>query len=112
MFLSPANIVVNIAYDFQQPTQQSIITPNNYTGVYGSDSLYAQTSPYAGLGPVLQWRVQLEKQKCQVFQISMQEQFDPSYGTVAGAGFTLSGITGVIDVKKGWRPISASNSIG
>lgn len=111
-FLSPANIVVNIAYDFKEPTQQSIITPTNYTGVYGSDSLYGQTSPFGGEGPVLKWRVQLEKQKCQVFQISVEEQFDPSFGTVAGAGFTLSGITGVIDVKKGWRPIKAANSVG
>lgn len=111
-FLSPANIVVSIAYDFKEPTQQSIITPTNYTGVYGSDSLYGQTSPYGGEGPVLKWRVQLEKQKCQTFQITVKEQFDPSFGTVAGAGFTLSGITGVIDVKKGWRPIKAANSVG
>jgi hypothetical protein len=111
-FLSPANIVVQIAYDFENPIQQSIITPTNYTGVFGSDSLYGQTSPFGGEGPVLQWRVQLEKQKCQTFQISMQEQFDPSYGTVAGAGFTLSGITGVIGLKKGYRPIKAANSVG
>lgn len=111
-FLSPANLVVSIAYDFQEPIQQSIITPNNYTGVYGSDVLYGQTSPFGGIGPVLQWRVQLEKQKCQVFQINVQEQFDPSYGTVAGAGFTLTGITGVVSVKKGYRPIKASNTVG
>lgn len=111
-FLSPANMIVSIAYDFKEPTQQSVITPTNYTGVYGSDALYGQTSPYGGKGPVLKWRVQLETQKCQAFQISMQEQFDPSYGTIAGAGFTLSGITGKIALKKGWRPISASNSVG
>lgn len=111
-FLSPANLIVSIAYDFKNSTQQSIITPTNYTGVYGSDALYGQTSPYGGEGPVLQWRVQLERQKCQAFQISVQEQFDPSYGTMAGAGFTLSGITGVINVKKGYRPISARNSVG
>lgn len=111
-FLSPANIIVNIAYDFRQPIQQSIITPTNYTGVYGSDSLYGQTSPFGGEGPVLQWRVQLDKQKCQTFQITMQEQFDPSFGTVAGAGFTLTGVTGVIDIKKGYRPIKAANTVG
>jgi hypothetical protein len=111
-FLSPANLVVSIAYDFKEPVQQSIITPTNYTGVYGSDSLYGQTSPYGGEGPVLQWRVQTQIQKCQVFQISVQEQFDPSYGTVAGAGFTLSGITGVIDIKKGYRPIKTANTVG
>lgn len=111
-FYSPANLIVNIAYDFKESTQQSIITPNNYTGVYGSDSLYGQTTPYGGIGPVLQWRVQLEKQKCQVFQITMQEQFDPSYGTMAGAGFTLSGITGVIAVKRGYRPIKSANTVG
>ncbi len=111
-FLSPSNLIIQIAYDFKQATQQSIIMPSNYTGVYGSDSLYGQTSPYGGIGPVLQWRVQLENQKCQVFQITVQEQFDASFGTVAGAGFTLSGITGVVLIKKGYRPIKAANSVG
>jgi hypothetical protein len=111
-FKSPANMFVNIAYDFKQPIQQSIITPTNYTGVYGSDSLYGQTSPFGGEGPVLKWRIQLQQQKCQAFQITMKEQFDPSFGTVAGAGFTLSGITGVITIKKGWRPMRASTSVG
>ncbi len=111
-FKSPANIIVNIAYDFKQPIQQSIITPTNFTGVYGSDALYGQTSPYGGQGPVLKWRVQLQQQKCQAFQITMKEQFDPSFGTVAGEGFTLTGITGVIAVKKGWRPIKGATSVG
>ncbi len=111
-FLSPSNIIVKIAYDYKEPIQQSVITPTNYTGVYGSDSLYGQSSPYGGEGPVLKWRVQLEKQKCQTFQITVEEQFDPSFGVPAGAGFTLSGITGVIMLKKGYRPIKAANSVG
>jgi hypothetical protein len=111
-FLSPCKIYVQIAYDFGLPSQQSIITPTNYTGVFGSDNLLGQTTPFGGQGPVLQWRIQLQKQKCQSFQISVQEVFDETYGVPSGAGFTLSAITGEILVKKGFRPINAANSVG
>lgn len=111
-FISPANIVIGIATDFGSPVQQSIITPFNFSGVYGADSLYGQSGYYGGPGPILEWRVQIDNQKCQAFQISMQEQFDASFGTVAGAGFTLTGITCVISMKKAYRPIPAINSVG
>lgn len=111
-FISPANIVVNIANDFGSAIQQDIITPFNYSDPYGVADVYGQGSPYGGPGRFLNWKVQVDHQKCQSFQISIQEQFDSSYGTQAGGGFTLSAITSVISLKKKYRPIDAAHSTG
>jgi hypothetical protein len=111
-FLSPCQIVVQIAFNFGEFTQQYIITPDNATGVYGSDSIYGQTSPFGGGGPLLQWRIPLEMQQCQSFQISAQEVFDPSVGQIAGAGFTLSNINCEVLLKSGKRPFSAEHTQG
>lgn len=111
-FISPHTLNVLVAYDFQNPTQQSTIVPQNYTGVYGSDSLYGQTTPFGGPSTLEQWRVHTKKQKCQTFQLSINEVFNSQYGTVAGAGLTLSAINCVVGVKKGYRPYKGANSVG
>jgi hypothetical protein len=111
-YITPNQIQVSVAYDFGNPIQSDIITPTNITGVYGSDDLYGQTTPYGGPGNLLQWRVQTQIQKCQVFQITVQEIFNPAFGPDAGAGFTLSGITCVLGVKKAYRPIRSLNAVG
>lgn len=112
-YISPHQLFIQVAYDFEQPTQQSIVIPTNFTGSYGSDDLYGQTSPFGGPGPVEQWRVQTDTQKCQAFQIGVQEIFDPTYGSnLAGAGFSLSGITSVVGIKKGYRPLKSANTVG
>lgn len=111
-YLSPHKLVIQIAYDFESPSQQVIIQPTNYAGPYGSDYVYGTSSPYGGIGSLEQWRIQTDRQKCQVFQISCQEVFDPAYGTIAGEGFTLTGINAVIGVKKTYRPIKSANTVG
>ncbi len=109
---SPTRLIVQIAFNFGQFTQQYVITPTNATGVYGSDSIYGQTSPFGGPGKLLQWRIPLEMQTCQSFQISLQEVYDPSVGQIAGAGFTLSNINCEILAKSGRRPFSAARTQG
>lgn len=111
-YLSPHKLVIEIAYDFEPPSQQVIIQPTNYTGPYGSDYVYGQTSPYGGSGNLEQWRIQTDRQKCQAFQISCQEEFDPSFETTAGGGFTLTGINAVIGVKKAYRPFKSAHTEG
>lgn len=111
-YLTPNQLQISVAYDFGSPIQSDIITPTNITGVYGSDDLYGQTTPYGGPGNLLQWRVQTQVQKCQVFQITVQEIFNPEFGPMAGAGFTLSGMTCLIGVKKGSRPIRSVHTVG
>lgn len=109
---SPTQLNVTISFNFGAFSQQYVITPDNATGVYGSDSLYGQTTPYGGPGKLLQWRIPFEMEQCQSFSISCQEVFDASVGQVAGAGFTLSNINCEILAKSGRRPIAAAQTQG
>lgn len=112
-YISPHKIQLGIAYDYNpSPLQSVLISPDNYNAAYGSDSIYGGGSPYGGNPTLEQWRVFLTTQKCQSFQITMQEVFDSSFGAPAGAGFTLSGLNLVVGMKKAYVPKSASNSIG
>jgi hypothetical protein len=111
-YITPHLLQVQLGYDFGGLSEQAIIDPTNFTGVYGSDSLYGQTTPYGGPGTLEQWRVQPATQKCQTFQFSLQEIYDPSFATPAGAGFTLSAMTCTIGVNRSYRPVKAANTIG
>lgn len=111
-YVSPHLLNVQLGYDFAPLSEQALITPINSTGVYGSDSLYGQTSPYGGSGSLEQWRVQNSTQKCQAFQVSLQEVYDSSMGVPAGAGFTMSAMTVVLGLNRGYRPVKAATTIG
>jgi hypothetical protein len=112
-YITPHKLSIGIAYDYQAgPTQVSVIEPDNYTGAYGSDSLYGGSSTYGGNSTVEQWRTFFARQKCEAFQITISESYDPSFGVPAGAGLTLSGLNLVIGAKKGYRPTKAANSVG
>ncbi len=112
-YFTPHKVVTSIAYDFNSaPEQMTIITPTNYSAPYGDDDPYGQGTPFGGPGTLEQWRVHLTKQRCQSLQISIQETFDASFGVPAGAGFTLSGLTIIAAMKRGWTTISAANSVG
>ncbi len=111
-YMSPHKIQVQIGYDYGPATQQSIINPTNFTGVYGSDQLYGQTTPYGGPGVLEEWKIGMQRQKCASFQISMQEVFNPDFGGVSGAGFTLSTLNCVVGMKRGFKPIRNANSVG
>lgn len=112
-FYSPHVLTVQIAYEYNPaPTQSAIITPANYSGAYGNPPPYGNESPYGGPGQLEQWRIQLQRQTCQSFQISVSESFDASFGTIPGAGLTLSGINVMAGIKKGYRPIRAANTVG
>lgn len=121
-YLTPHKLQVSIAYDYNSsPSQSSLITPTNFSAVYGgptpnpedgtdSESPYGQGS-YGG-NNVEQWRIFLSRQRCQSFQISIDEIYDSTFGVPAGEGLTLSGINLVYGIKKGFKPISSANSIG
>jgi hypothetical protein len=112
-YLTPHKLVLNIAYDYNSnAVQQSIITPTNFSPAYGNDLTYGSGNPYGGSGSVEPWRVFLARDRCQAFQITLTEVYDPTYGVAAGAGFTMSGINVVAGIKKGYRPIRAVHSVG
>jgi hypothetical protein len=115
-YISPHKIQLGIAYDYNPAVKQiSMIAPTNYSTAFGSglsQSPMGQGSPFGGPSSVEQWRIFLAQQRCQSFQITMQEAYDPSLGVPAGAGFTLSGINIVAGLKKGFRPGSVGHSVG
>lgn len=114
-FFSPHKIQVQIAYDYAPaPSQSMVIVPLNYNGTYGTSSPYGspQGQPYGGSPNLEQWRVFFQQQRCQAFQIYLNEIFDSSYGATAGAGFTMSGLNLILGMKKGFTIIKAANSIG
>lgn len=111
-YLTPHKLQLSIAYDYNSsPRQSTLIQPTNASPAYGDISPYGQ-GKYGGPGDLEQWRVFLAKQRCQAFQITLEEIYDGSFDVPAGAGLTLSGINLVIGVKKGWKNISSAHSAG
>lgn len=110
-YLSPHKLDVGVSYDYNDSiAHQSIITPDNFSP--STPSGFGIPTPFGSMGNKEQWRIHAKKQLCESFQLTIAEVFDPSLGTVAGAGFTLSGITAKIGIKKAMRPIRGGNSTG
>lgn len=114
-YLTPHKLNVSIVYDYGQGIRQNnIITPTNHSLAYGLDPLYGSSTSnlYGGPGNVEQWRIFLQQQKCQSFQISVQELYDPSQNIVPGAGLTMSGMNLLIGTKASTPKLNASQSVG
>jgi hypothetical protein len=110
-YLSPHKLRIDIAYDYSNSTQQSVlISPDNYAGLYGDESLFGSQNPFGGPSSVEQWRIFFTKQKCQSVSITVSEQFDGTIGGAAGAGLTFSGISFLIGVKGGGPKLPSSRS--
>lgn len=112
-YISPHKLLVQVAYDYNSaPVQSDLISPDNYNGPYGTDTLYGGSNPYGGAATKEQWRVFLQRQKCQAFQIILNEVFDASLGTPAGAGLTLSGLNLVISGKSSYPRLASGKAVG
>lgn len=114
-YISAHYLQVQLAYDYApSPSQSVMISPNSYGGVYGGNAVpvYGQGPAYGGPGTLEQWRVFLSTQKCQAFQLTVNEVYNPAYGTPNGAGLSFSGLNMVVGMKKGYVPLPASQSVG
>ena len=111
-YATPHLLNVTLGYDFGSYFEQIPIAPTNYTGAYGSDALYGQTTPYGGPGFLEEWRLQNSNQICQAFQVGLQELYDPTFGVSAGQGFSLSAMTCTLGLLRGYRPVKAANTAG
>lgn len=112
-YISPHKLSVSIAYDYNpSPTQVSVITPDNYNTPWGGNAQWGSSPAWGGKPSLEQWRVFLRQQKCQAFQITVQESFDATFGTQAGAGLTLSGLDLVVGMKSGYPRLRAAQSVG
>jgi hypothetical protein len=112
-YFSPFQLNVQLAYDYNAGIQQSIIvTPDNFVPNWGGEALWGSNGPWGGPGNVFSARIFPEKQKCESFQVTINELYDPSFGQLAGQGLTLSGLALVVGMKRGFRTQKASRSFG
>ena len=112
-YFTPFKLQVQIAYDFNtSPQQSTLVLPDNYGGQWGSQPLWGSGQAWGGPGNVLSARVFPEKQKCETFQLIVNEIYDPSYGVAPGQGLILSGLNLIVGTKRGYRAQKSSQSFG
>ncbi len=110
-YLSPMFLECYLAYDYNPSSaHKAVIQPTNFSPAVPSP--YGVPTPYGSPGSVIPWRVHAKAQLCDSFQITINESFDPSKGTIAGAGFTMSGMTLRVGIKSATKPTKGSNSAG
>jgi hypothetical protein len=110
-YLTPHKLQLEIAYNYNSAiVQSSLITPNNFSS--SLPSAFGVPTPFGSVTNVENWRVFLAQQRCQAFQITLNELYDATLGVPAGAGLTLSGLNIVTGFKKGFRSIGQNTSVG
>lgn len=121
-YLSPFKLNIQFSFNFNpSPVQSVIVDPSNSAISWGSTgSLWGATGTWGGTesgglqaqANVFEARVFPFQQKCESFQISVQEIYDPSSGLPAAAGLTLSGMNLVVGLKRAFRTQRANRSFG
>ena len=120
-YLSPFKLQVTMSYNYNPSASQAIlVTPDNYTPSWGGEALWGsggswgsdQDNGTGSPGNIFSARLWPQIQKCESFQVSIQEVYDSTLGVAAGQGLTLSGLALVVGAKKGWRTQSAQKSFG
>ncbi len=120
-YISPFSLDVKLAYDYNSSNVQSItVTPSQVPSTWGSEALWGSGPTWGGEGDgswegqvnIFEARVFPARQKCETFQLTISEVFNNSFGVVAGAGLTLSGINLVAGMKRGMRTSKSSRNFG
>jgi hypothetical protein len=122
-YFSPFTLDVQIAYDYNPSATQNIkIIPDNYAPPYGGNANWgsggswgAGTNSAGGdsaTANVFEARFFPAMQKCESFQITINEVYDSTIGAPAGEGLTLSGLNLIVGTKRGYRTQRASRSFG
>lgn len=112
-YITPFKLNVQFGFDYNSsPSQSVLVTPDNASPAWGGDPLWGSGTPWGGPGNVFESRVFPSIQKCEAFQIIINELFDSSVGQAAGAGLTLSGMNLIVGLKKSYRTQQAARSFG
>jgi hypothetical protein len=112
-YKSPFFLNVSLAYDFNSsPRQTIVVTPSNSSTTWGSDSVWGGSAAWGGESAVFEARLFPVIQKCESFQLSIQERFDSTQGETAGAGLTLSAMNLLVSAKHSTRTSPASRNFG
>jgi len=111
-YLSPHSLFVQTYYNFNDSAAQSkIIRPTNV--IESKTSPFGNPTPFGSSSDLEQWRIHAKQQLCQSFKISVSEVFDPTLNDgKEGAGFTMSGLSCRLGIKRATRPIRAKNTVG
>lgn len=110
-YLSPHSLNLEVAYDYNSSVvHRTIVTPKNFSP--SDPGSFGIPTPFGSPGDKEQWKIDAKRQLCESFQLTVSEVFDREFGTNPGAGFTMSGITCELGIKKGTRPIRGANSSG
>ncbi len=117
VYKSPFKLAVTLAYNYNPSATQSItVTPDNFTPAWGDEALWGSGGGWGADGGkeanVFSARLFPTTQKCQSFQVNIQEVYDPSFNVPAGEGLTLSGLALIVGMKRGFRTQSAKRSFG
>lgn len=112
-YYTPFTLNILMAYNYNPgPSQSVLVQPDNFTPNWGGEAVWGADGPWGGPGNVFQERIFPQIQKCESFQITINENYDPSFGIPSGQGLTLSGMNMVVGVKRGFRTQKASRSFG
>lgn len=112
-YYTPFKLNVGMAYDYNQsPSQLINVQPDNYSPAWGGDASWGSGAQWGGPGNVFSARLFPTHQKCESFQLTVNEIYDSTFGANTGQGLTLSGLNIVAGVKKGYRTQSAGKSFG
>lgn len=117
-YFTPFKLNAQLAYNYNpSPVQATLITPDNQTSNWGDNALWGTGGSWGSdLGNkeanVFSARLFPRVQKCESFQLSLQEVYDPSFNQPAGQGLSLSGLLLLVGMKRGSRTQSARKSFG
>lgn len=114
-YYTPFKLNVALAYDYNSSyLQQTLVTPDNQAQPWGGEASWGSGGPWGGAqdGNVFQARLFPENQKCETFQVVINEIYDPSYNIAPGEGLSLSGLSLIIGTKRGFRTQRANRSFG
>lgn len=114
-YFTPFRLSVSFSYDYKDSTSQTVtVSPDNFAEAYGDEANWGSGPAWGGTSEsnVFESRIFPQIQKCESFRITVEESYDRTYDVPAGQGLSLSGLTVIVGVKKGYRVQKASRSFG
>lgn len=112
---SPFKLSVSLAYNYNPSAVQIVnVLPEESPAPWGGEALWGAGAGWGGSNSanVFSARIFPQVQKCQSFQMTIQEVFDRDAGQPVGEGLSLSGLALIVGMKKGYRTQSARKSFG
>jgi len=114
-YFTPFKLNVQVAYDYNpSPPQATVVQPSNFAQPWGGEAQWGSGGAWGGTqyANVFEARVFPQQQKCEAFQVTITEVFDPALSAAPGQGLSLSGLNLIVGTKRGYRTQSAGRSFG